>query len=270
MNMPMKSRSNLAQSPVHASRLPIFPPTRRPTLSTWEFNTPWGEGVVTGRLGQMHRDLIDAARMEAERRVVDHTGALHLLIDPARLRAALGWDTVTYHQIEDRLEDMRIAKVSTTIRATGLRVREGIVSSYAMAAAQPPERGEKVRHLAKPNGQAQAALLHGGGLWRVSFSQSWSMVLLEDHQYSYPLREVMELQHGVSQALARFCLSHKWVHEGLPSVLTKLGACGRQRKRLSELRVDAAALRALGVDVSDGMCRYGAHPQPREGAPTTP
>ena len=270
-----RGQDQQAQSPVHASRLPIFPPTRRPTsCSSWEFDTYWGKGMVEGRLGQMHRDLLDAARMVAERQVVDAGEKLHLLLDAAKLRAALGWDSVNYAQLEARLEDMRVAKVSTIIKASGIKLVEGMVSSYCMAQEQRGGRGGgKVAHLVIPRGgERPRALLPG--MWRISFSQSWSKLILQDHQYSYPLRQVLKMRHGVSQALARFCLSHRWVNEKLEDVLQKLEAGGRERDCLDVLIVDQDALLSLGIEVQDGIVKYGQRPdarlQPRECATPTP
>lgn len=43
-----------------ACRVPIFAATRRPRRTTYSVATAWGSARITGRLGQAHRDVLDA------------------------------------------------------------------------------------------------------------------------------------------------------------------------------------------------------------------
>lgn len=233
-------RSNLAATPTNACRIPIFSPTRRPQVKTsWRVETSWGWAVITGRLGQQHRDLLDAARMVADEEQWTADGRYHLKVDPARLRSAMGGDSVNNARIVEWLRDMRAAEVTVHITATNKTTYGGIVADFTDS--------------------ADPTLLHGrAGTFpserrylRLSFGLGWSKLIEEDRTTLYPLRQVVALKHGFSQAVARFCLSHATVRDTVGGLMLKLNASGRLRVRRAELTEDAAGLMGMGI-IIDG------------------
>ncbi len=79
-----------SETPINTCRIPIFAATRRPsTVKEFHVETPWGSATITGKLGQQHRDMLDAMRMIAEKEQMTHDGRMHLKIDPAKLRYVL-------------------------------------------------------------------------------------------------------------------------------------------------------------------------------------
>ncbi|CQR44898.1 conserved hypothetical protein [Thiomonas sp. CB3] len=260
---------DLAPSPSHVSRVPIFAPTRKPRhVESWAVATSWGEATITGRLGQPHRDVLDASRMVAEREVEDAEGRRHLLVDSARLRAALGWNAINYSQISERLEDLRLASVRLTIPSKGIRVNGGVVSEYIDSfLAHKPQRSSRVIHLLRRPTTSQdppQQQVTGGGMWRISFSLPWSVLLNSDLETTYPLGLILGLRHGVSQALARFCWTHRSVNEPLAGLLGRLGSRGRLRDRLAELIEDAPGLAKLSVSIWGARCIYPATKTPSQ------
>lgn len=228
---------DMAATPASVCRIPIFSPTRRPqAVSAWEVETSWGSAVITGRLGQQHRDLIDAARMVAEKEEWTADGRLHLLVDPAKLRSALGGDGVNYQRIDDWLKDLMLAIVKIHITTKDIKVTGGLVAEYVDADASPPcTRG--------------GAFNKNRRYLKISFGTGWSKLVEEDDLTKYPLRQVVGLKHGFSQAVARYCFSHQKVHESIAGLTDRLGAGGRLRDRRAELCDDSVGLQSMGIEV---------------------
>lgn len=238
--------NELVESPTHASRIPIFAPTRRPSeVKEWRVETAWGWAVITGKLGQQHRDLLDASRMVAEREEWTADGRFHLLVDPAKLRAVLGGDATNYARIDEWFDDLMEAKIKMRIEARDTNILGGIVDSVVDSA------------VATPNTRA-GAFSEGRRYWKISFNIAWTKLVKDDLATKYPVREVVKLRYGISQAVARYCLTHKEVHESLKDLMTRLADDGRVRNRRKELAADAAGLKALGITVEGDRVKFTA------------
>ena len=234
------------------SRVPVFAPTRRPrAVAKFRVETPWGRVTITGRLGQRHRDVLDAIPLATEWEGRTPDGALHRLIDPHKLRKAIapprGRDRrVSRQRLDEWLRDMRAAEVAIETKSGG--VYEGIfhrvVTRREEAAA------------------SQFRELHGRGfaigerhLWGVTYSPSWVRLMDEDLILRYDLGAIVALEHGVSQAVARLLLTHdpgRFQPTGLDTVLTQVGVPEKGQARRDARRWvldDAARLRGLGIIV---------------------
>lgn len=251
--------SNLATTPTSACRIPIFAPTRRPvSITKWRVNTPWGWAVITGRLGQQHRDLLDAARMIAEAEEWTSDGRLHLKVDPARLRAAAGGDSVNNARILDWLRDLRSAEVEVHVTATGTTTVGGILADVTKS--------------------ADTTLLHGPrGAFdgdrhylRLDFGLGWSKLIDSDRAMRYPLKKVVALQYGFSQAVARYCLSHTTVRDTVAGLMEKVGSGGLCRHRRADLQADSAGLAALGIIINGDAIKSGERRQSPVGRRQSP
>ena len=269
----LSKQCTLAPSPTHISRVPIFAPTRRPDrVRQFRVVTSWGEATVTGRLGQPHRDILDAARFVAERIVRTGEGRMHLLVDSARVRAKLGWGSVSYAQILRRLRDLREAEIDLCVPARGLRIIGGILDEIVEAAVPPPPRsGSRARQAAVCAPVAEGPP-RGGMVWRITLSRAWTTLVEADLETRYPLTQVLRMSYGISQALARYCLTHRRVHEPLPALLGRLGATRALRKLRRELQADSEILTELGIRVEQDYVVYqsGAGRQTPEGGRQIP
>jgi len=228
-----------------ASRVPIFAPTRRPQgVSEWRVDTPWGWAIISGRLGQQHHDLLDAARMVAAREEWTQDGRLHLKIDPSALRSALGGDAVNGRRINEWVEDLRKARIELHI--ADRVIVGGLVSEYEIAA-------DPTILLPRPGA-------HGDGrrYMRLSFSTAWSRLVEDEQAMRYPLSLVVQLRHGFAQAVARYCLSHRSVRDTVAGLVQKLGADGRVRNRRGELERDSERLAVLGITIDGNAVRYSS------------
>lgn len=248
-----------SETPMIASRVPIFAPTRRPqSVRAWRVETPWGWALITGRLGQQHRDLLDAARMIAEAEQWTQDGRFHLKIDPARLRAALGGDKTNNQRIAEWIEDLRVARIEVHI---GDRVIVGgLVSEYELSS------DPTVLH------PRPGALGNDRRYMRMSFSTGWSKLIETERAMYYSLAGVVNLRHGFSQAVARFCLSHREVRDTVVGMAVKVGAAGRVRDLRACLQDDTEALRLLGILIAGDAIRRlpGSDQSPVKGGGARP
>ena len=250
--------SDLASTSTAACRIPIFSPTRRPqSVSSWRVETPWGWAQITGRLGQQHRDLLDAARMVAEREEWTFDGQMHLLVDPAKLRAVMGGDGVNWPLLMTWFVDLMRTIVDFHVNSQDINGFGGLVSGVVEAKTdQHPST--------RPGAWAE-----GRRFIKISFGDGWSKLLADDCVMKYPLRHVVGLKHGFSQAVARYCLSHTQTRDTVAGLAQKLDAGGRLRVRRSELSADASGLASLGI-IIDGdkiTCARQQSPGARQQSP---
>lgn len=228
-----KTKSSVG-SPAHASRIPIFAPTRRPTArKEFKVETPWGAATITGRLGQQHRDWLDAARLVAERQESTADGRLHLLIDPAKLRVALGG--MSYRQVDEIRRDLQTALIEMHIKSSDVTISGALLAEVvnSPAAGVPATR---------PGAKAE-----GRRYWRVSFGLAWSKLIENDLVTFIPLAQIVGMRYGISQAVARYCLTHKAVCEPLAGIAKRLGATRELCKIRAELLAESAKLADVGV-----------------------
>ena len=234
----------MALTPAIACRVPIFAPTRRPTsVTSLKIETSWGWGIVTGRLGQQHRDLLDAALYVAEDQDETSDGIIHLLVDRAKLRVALGGDAVNFMRIDSWLNDLMQAKVEVHVDRIQLKVTGALISEVVNANKIEP----KTR---------SGAFNKGRRYLRISFGSTWSKLIQDDRMINYPLMQVVALQHGFSQATARYCWSHSNVNDSVEGLTKKLAAGGRIRDRTADLENDANKLAEIGINFSNGKIYY--------------
>lgn len=210
----------------------------------------WGRvRVIQGGVTQHHRDLLDVIRAVAEHRVTDGGGQEHLIFDVAKVRDMLG-SRVNWRDIRQDLLDM----MSTIVQIDGAACEWGAAFPLATFVGDAKSPAARAPH------QFPAHLR------RLVLSAGFTG-LLERHATITLSRDVLEkvlvLKHGVSRAVARWCLSHSGEqHHELARVLAAVGAIdegeaivGREarstaRRYVTQLRDDASGLTALGVDLS--------------------
>ncbi|WP_018716641.1 hypothetical protein [Arhodomonas aquaeolei] len=240
------SRRDRDVTTAYQSRIPIFAATRRPRrVAAEEVETPWGRATITGRLGQGHRDLLEAAMYIAAGAGVDAEGRARITIDPYRLRRTMGAGTrdVSYRHILGLARDLRAAEVDLHIPARDIHVYGGVIDELVTA-------GDPIARRAGTRG--------GDGMtWRITFSRAWSMLLAADIPIAYPsLRAVLRLRRGATQAVARWALTHRCVRgEAIADVLRRLtpsSSPARRRQQVAEVLADADALADAGVTIDAG------------------
>lgn len=261
----MSAPSNNLTTARIACRVPIFAPTRRPTkVTNRRIETSWGWAVITGRLAQNHRDIVDAVRLVALTWYKEGShGDICALCDSTRLRAELGWERWTYQQILKGLNDLLDAKIRasfpqwTDTTHILIRVRE--------FAAPPLARRKKgaiknIRRKRRQDAETEALAIRGGALWEITFSGAW-VALFKDLPMTYPAR-VFSMQSGVAQAISRFMLSHG--PGARYGVATAFAAVGMPEER----HIRRRALEGLSRDM-EAMAEVGVNYNPTTGMLTT-
>lgn len=240
---------------VNQSRIPIFSATRRPLpVVAYEASSPWGEAIITGRLGQTHRDLLEVACQTAIDSKEDKEGRIMLLLDMAAIRRGMGHQYNTQHILE-LARDLRAAEVALRVKKpeiqiqTNYRIRDygGIIDEITVI--------EKL-DLTRKDGTYEMDDAHP---WRITFGRSWSYLMKNDLPVFYRhLAIITTMRHGVSQALARWAISHRSVRgEPLENVIGYLRKSGRMRDRIAEVCADRDLLGKVGVEILDNRVFYG-------------
>lgn len=222
-------------------RQAIYQPTQRPTMRTGEWvQTGHGRCRVHGRLGQRHEDLMEAIMKVAERRRDTDDGGIELLVDPAKVRKTLSDSRYSNQRLWVLVRELMQAVIeieSPNYRAQGHLI-DHIVESPATR-RNPLDGG--VRHL-----------------WRVRVGGLYVRLIAHDLNLYYDPAPIARLGSGISQAVARYVLSHKgqpnggWKLDGLIEIVEGREIGGTAiRNRRRALRKDADRLRELGI-VIDG------------------
>lgn len=263
----------MLQTPRSACRIPLFAATRRGiAVIQQRVETSWGWAVITGRLDQRHRDVLDMTMATADAwRPTGTHGDMIARVDSSRLRGALGWDRWTYRQILDALRDLRAAEI-----ASSMGEWTGILTHIMESGTVPAPRRGRVRKKGQAPRIARTPVAggpaRGGMVWEVTISGAW-ITLARDVTMRYP-SAVTQMRYGVSQAVSRLMLSHS--PGARYSVVTALAAVGipakRQPRAIREMGWDANLMADAGValDTMTGIVTHVDHTTPVMGQKADP
>lgn len=229
-------------STVHQARLQIFQPTRTPTYCTREIETAYGDGAVTGRLGQMHALLLEAICFTAERTRVLENGSLQVLIDPHKVRRMMSASA--------RYSAAGIAALTADLRGAVIQVRArnlgGLPAIDGILDRLVPSPATRLNPL---NGEMRY-------LMRAELSPTWRAWTETDLALHYDPSPLAALRHGASAAVARWVLTQRGTPAGGWYLDTLLAAVGVEttdraamRNRRRDVRQDADRLAAVGIEV---------------------
>ena len=248
--MTMKSRPGQFVCVTYESKLPIFQPTRTPKYTEeWEHKTTWGSVTVKGKLGQGHRDVLDSLLFGSEAQKIADDQRLQILIDPYRLRrfVSLGRSVLPHEYITNLLQDLMEAEVDIDIPYLKLRITDGILSGFGKSSTtKMPSKGMEAIGVVAPR-----------HMMKVSFGQHWTQLLQADLKVKYPLKHVIGLRHGASQAIARYCLSQRKIHDTLDGLLERVGYDTTDKthravnKTKEDIRSDGLTFQSLGVTITE-------------------
>lgn len=231
-------------APAVLSRCPVFQPrfkNLRTGAAVWE--TPWARVTVTGRLGGIHRKVLDAIFATALKTKRIEGGAQMMVIDPYRVAKLIGISKSHPGWLLSILRDMQSADVIIEDKITGLRHWAHIVS----------EMWESKRRAAMPGG----ALTGDRPLYVVTISSGWmkifdtSMII----KYRNVLPVLSRIESGAVHALALHILTHSGGSFDAENVLSIVGAITpdtsdrHHRRLLQEIVKEAARLAQLGMQL---------------------
>lgn len=225
-------------STVTQARVRLYQPSQRPRLRSGDWvETSFGRCRVIGRLGQRHADLVEAILYCAEKRRDVADGGVELLVDPARLRKTLSDSRYSFAQIEKLLAELRAATITIETPQFDFPIIGGLIDHVIpspMTRPDPLTGGER-------------------NLWRVRLGTALVMLLERDLSLYYDPSPIARLRYGISQAVARYILTHKTEPPGGwhldTAIVAVAGECSSQDIRNSRRRLkeDADQLKALGL-----------------------
>lgn len=225
------------------SRVPIFQASRRAkSIEKWTYENSWGQVEISGRLGQVHRDLHDLIMTQAEEYRLGELGDLHIVVDPAKLQRIMG-HKANPRFLDQLLEDMRQARVTLKLKH-GRSSLGGIVSVV----------DKQLRAIEGPGGFMEKRYL-----WLVTISRTWVQVYNTTLRIRYApaLPILLRMKSGYSQAMGRFFLTHSGkMSLGFEDCLKTLGVTREEKKVRHEIKGDIPLLEKLGLTVEGSMIRY--------------
>lgn len=228
------------------ARVMLYQPSQRPLLREGDWtHTSFGRCRVTGRLGQRHADLVEAVLYCAERRRDISDGGIELLVDPSRVRKTLADSRYSFTQIEKLLVELRVATIRIETPKFDFPIIGGLIDHVIpspMTRRDPLTGGER-------------------NLWRVRLGIALVLLLQNDLSLYYDPAPIARLQHGISQAVARHVLSHKFEPAGgwyLDTVIVAVAgtvASKAMRDARFRLKEDGKELVALGLMLDGNRIR---------------
>jgi hypothetical protein len=240
------------------ARLRIFQPSQKPVLKEIHLNTSWGTAVVKGRLGQRHADVLEAVRACAlETKKIDD--GLILLVDPHEIRKRIGTGYYSHQQMTTLLKELTEAIVS---------IETDDISA--------------VGHFIDYTEEAKKPVLDKRGRERywmiVKLGKIGLQLLTDDFKLYYDPTPISKLRYGISQAVARFALTHRNVPSGGWKVDTIIRAVAgdvnnhtlrNYRIRINE-DADNGNLNLCSIHVENNRVFIESDPQPPISDPQPP
>lgn len=243
---PKKSFTKLTSTALQA-RLRIFQASQRPTPLHGEwFETAYGRCQVEGRLGQRHADLLSAILVSIEGYRPSTDGGVEILIDPYAIRQSLSEShQYSYSQFKLLLKDLATALItldSPTIKTTG-----HLIDFY--------EESKLIRFNPLTKGDRSPFVIKIGKVL--------AKLIADDYPLFYNPEPLTRLNYGISQAVARYILTHYrepnggWIIDNIVRQLTGPIKSGTLRIHRMRLHEDAPLLARLGVIVEEDRIHLG-------------
>jgi hypothetical protein len=177
---------------VHENRYSIFQPTDRPVEKAIVMQVKNGTIKVTGKLGQVHKDILELIKYNCIKYGLTKDGKLAFLIDLYQLRKSLGRKNLYNYETLNRLfEDL--LKTTIEFNTETFKIKGSFLALIT-------ESKVELKH---------SKLGTVRKLTRIEFSTLGTEIIRKDIKLFYDPTPIIKLQHGVSKALARYVLSHR-------------------------------------------------------------
>lgn len=239
-------------------RLQVFQPTRRPKQLVRSIQTAFGQGNVNGRLGQAHADLLECVMYHSMRHEIIR-GRLGVLVDPYRVRKAMGGGSSLYSGARIKQFETDILAAALTIDAPRRRTRGHILDKIIDAKTTAEDKRGWVADA--PNRHLQ--------LW--VFSEEWTELLQDDVARFHDPAPLCRIDRGSVAAIARHVLTHQHQPNGgwrLDGLIKAAGIERRPDKVRMELLESASELAELGITIAGDRVKMSA-PATSLSAPAT-
>jgi len=256
-SLKQKNEVAIPTATMHENRFAIFQPTDRPVEKTVVLQVKNGTIKVTGKLGQAHKDILEFIKYNHIKYGYTQDGRIAFLVDLYQLRKALGKKTLySYETLVNFVKDL----IRTTIELDTETMK--ITGNFL---AQITESKVEVTH---------SKLGTIRKLTRIEFSKLGTILLENDIKLFYDPLPIAKLQHGISKALARYCLSHKnqpnggWKLDALLKTILGDGSKSQDvRNAKRRIKQDAEQLKKSGITIKNDrvfLLRNPETPKPIE------
>ena len=208
-------------------RVPIFWPTNKPPRSKkagdFIIENQWGRAVIKNcKLTQVHRNLLDVIFTHHRGLYHYEDGCVSFLIDLYEIQKLLQIEVHNHNWIRQKLEELR--KTAFVTETKNWVITGGIVRKHKYSKIDAEHTPDKFG----PN-----------KLYYVTFEAEFMKFFDLDMHMSYfkLVDKIISLEHPVSQALVRFCLSHRQVNMDLENILTEIGVFRPELDRPRKTRI---------------------------------
>jgi hypothetical protein len=177
------------------------------------FSTTHHDCQVTGRLGQVHCDLIEATLFTVEKFQMVADGGMAVLIDQNKLRKTMSENKYSYSTMMNLFEDIRGAKlkfwphgrVEKKAETEEIEISGGIIDHILKSTSE-----ERYNPLFGKIYTAQEYR----SLDIVRFNVAYITLLsMDEIKLFYDPRPIINLRYGISKAITRHVLSHSIKHQ---------------------------------------------------------
>jgi hypothetical protein len=253
-----KKEISISTATVHENRFAIFQATDRPKEKTVVINVNGGTIKIKGKLGQVHKDILEFIKHNHIKYGYTQDGRIAFLIDFYQLRKALGKGTslYSYETLVNFVKDL----IRTTIEFDTETMK--ITGNFL---SQITESKVEVTH---------SKLGTVRKLTRIEFSMLGTKLIEDDIKLFYNPIPIMNLQHGISKALVRYVLSHKnqpnggWKLDALLKTILGDGSKSQDvRNAKRRIKQDAEQLKKSGITIKNDrvfLLRNPETPKPIE------
>ncbi len=231
-------------APAIISRTPVFQPRFKNLKSeTIEAETPWGKVRISGKIGGVHRKILDSIFACAIKTKATEEGARMLIVDLYQVAKTAGVTRARPDWILAKIRDMMAVWVEIEDYGTHLHHVAHIISEYRESPHRVPLPG--------------GALQGDRPYYVVIISSAWMRIYDSSLivRYRNILSEINHLSDGATHAVALHLVTHEDHTVGLDRALDHVGAWDgwtseRHRRRIREqvLR-EAERLQQIGINL---------------------
>jgi hypothetical protein len=192
-----KNQPDIGVTTVTLNRLPLFQPTLRAVHREATFESPHGKITVRGRLGQNHKSLLETILYLRKLYDLDEENmSLRVLYNEYEVKKYLttGSTTYNYKGYKQLIEDMKQAHIEIETMPPEPIIK-GITPSNNY-------RRKTKGNLPSVKGKELPYMI-------VEFGNAISYLIIKELRFTYNPKPVIQLQNGISQAIARYIKSHK-------------------------------------------------------------
>jgi len=195
-----KEQPDIGVTTITLNRLPIFQPTLRAKYQEKAFESPYGRITVKGRLGQNHKSLLETILYLRKLYDLDEENmSLRVLYNEYEVKKYLttGSMTYSYEGYKQLIEDMK--------------------QTYIELGTMPPE--PIIKGITPSNNywrktKSNLPSIKGKELpyipyMIIEFGSVICYLTIKELKFTYNPKPIIQLQNGISQAIARYLKTHK-------------------------------------------------------------